>query len=46
MNIERIHEALASSGLSLAQQDLVADRLTRLWQRIEAEPKSARPHNR
>jgi hypothetical protein len=42
MNVERIHQGLASSGLSLAQQELVADRLTRLWQRIETEPKSAR----
>ena len=41
MNVERVRESLASSGLSVGQQELVAGRLTRLWQRIEAEPKSS-----
>jgi hypothetical protein len=39
MNVERVADSLAGSGLSADQQQLVAERLERLWQRIDDEPK-------
>jgi hypothetical protein len=39
MNVERIRESLPQSGLDAAGQALVSERLERLWQRIEDEPK-------
>jgi hypothetical protein len=39
MNVERIREAIPPSGLDAAGQALVSERLERLWQRIEDEPK-------
>jgi hypothetical protein len=42
MNIERTTAALPETALSRSQQDLVADRIDRLWQRIQDQPKSAK----
>jgi hypothetical protein len=42
MNVERVRASLATSGLDEAGQQMVLDRLSRLWERIEAEPKSAK----
>jgi hypothetical protein len=42
LNIERIREGLPDSGLPPESQELVLDRLDRLWARIEAEPKSTK----
>jgi hypothetical protein len=42
MNIERTQAAVPTSGLSPEDQTLVLDRLARLWQRIEDEPKSGK----
>ena len=39
LNVERVREGLGTSGLSPEQQAVVADRLDRLWQRVEGEPK-------
>jgi hypothetical protein len=41
-SIETVIAALPESGLSASEQALVSDRLTRLADRIEAEPKSRR----
>jgi hypothetical protein len=40
LNIGRVRDGLPSSSLTSDQQAVVADRLGRLWQRIEEEPKS------
>jgi hypothetical protein len=42
MNVERVREALATSGLPEDGQQLVMKRLDELWERVEAEPKSAK----
>jgi hypothetical protein len=42
MNVERSLAAAPTSGLSQQDQDLVLDRLHRLWQRIEDQPKSGK----
>jgi len=42
MNVERVTQSLESSGLDEAGRHLVLERLDRLWERIEAEPKSAK----
>ena len=42
MNVERVREALATSGLPEDGQQLVMKRLDDLWERVEAEPKSAK----
>jgi hypothetical protein len=42
MNVERTREAIADGPLAPDQREVVRDRLDRLWQRIESEPKSAR----
>lgn len=42
MNVERTRDALASSPLTADQQAIVRDRIDRLWERIEAQPKSAK----
>jgi hypothetical protein len=42
MNVKRVQESLATSGLDQEGQQLVLGRLDRLWERIEAEPKTTR----
>jgi len=42
MNVERTREALPGSALSPDQQAVVGERLDRLWERIESEPKSTK----
>jgi hypothetical protein len=42
MNVERSLAAAPASGLSEQDQQLVLDRLRRLWQRIEDQPKSGK----
>jgi hypothetical protein len=42
MNVERSLAAAPASGLSEQDQQLVLDRLNRLWQRIEDHPKSGK----
>ena len=42
MNVERVRAALPTCGLDEAAQALVSERLERLWQRIEDEPKSGK----
>jgi hypothetical protein len=42
MNVERVQASLATSGLDPNGQRLVLDRLNRLWDRIEAEPKTTK----
>ena len=42
MNTERTREALASPRTDPAVRDVVAPRLERLWEQVEAVPKSAR----
>ena len=42
MNVERTRSAVATSGVDQHSQQLILDRLDRLWQRIEAEPKSGK----
>ena len=42
MNVERVRAAIPDSGLDVAGQALVLERLERLWQRIEDEPKSGK----
>ena len=42
MNVERVSQALATSGLPEEAQAMVLARLERLWARIEAEPKSTK----
>ena len=39
LNVERVREGLTGTELSADQRAVIADRLDRLWQRIEAEPK-------
>ena len=39
-NVEKVGAGVGQYGLSADEQALVRDRLDRLWQRIEAEPKS------
>jgi hypothetical protein len=41
LNVERTAAALGDYALDAALQDAVRDRLTRLWERVEAEPKPA-----
>jgi len=41
-SLETARAALAGTALSAAEQALVAERLDRLWARVEAEPKSMR----
>jgi hypothetical protein len=41
-NVERVQAALATSGLTSEEQQVVAGRLGRLWARVEVEPKSAK----
>jgi Uncharacterised nucleotidyltransferase len=41
-SLETARETLAETALSPAEQALVAERLERLWARVEAEPKSMR----
>ena len=40
MNVERVREQARAVGLSDDEYRTVMDRLDRLWERIEAEPKS------
>ena len=40
MNFERVREGLGDYGISEAERSVVLSRLTRLWDRIELEPKS------
>ena len=42
MNVERVRAALPTCGLDEAGQALVSERLERLWQRIEDQPKSGK----
>jgi hypothetical protein len=42
MNIERTRSAALASGVDQHSQELILDRLARLWQRIEDEPKSGK----
>jgi Uncharacterised nucleotidyltransferase len=42
MNVERTRDALSGSSLSPDQQSVVRERLERLWDRIESEPKSTK----
>jgi hypothetical protein len=42
LNVERVRAAVATSSLDAAGQERVRDRLDRLWQRVEDEPKSGR----
>lgn len=42
MNVERTRSAVPTSGVDQHSQQLILDRLDRLWQRIEAEPKSGK----
>jgi hypothetical protein len=42
MNVERTRDALDDGRLTADQGQVVRDRLERLWQRIEAEPKSTK----
>jgi hypothetical protein len=42
MNVERTRDALPGSSLTPDQQALVGERLERLWERIESEPKSTK----
>jgi hypothetical protein len=42
MNLERAREGLAGSGLDESPRREIAARIDRLWERIEAEPKSLR----
>ncbi len=39
LNVERVTESLVTSGLSPSQREVVVERLERLWERIESEPK-------
>jgi hypothetical protein len=41
-NVELVSASLADSGLSPEGQELVMERLERLWERIEEEPKTAK----
>jgi hypothetical protein len=40
--MERTRSAVAGSSLTPDQQAVVSDRLERLWERIESEPKSTK----
>jgi hypothetical protein len=40
LNVERVREGLASAPITTDQRTLIASRLDRLWERIEAQPKS------
>jgi hypothetical protein len=40
LNLERIRDGLPASGLSPEHQQVILDRLHRLWERIETQPKS------
>lgn len=42
LNVERTRDALPTSNLTDDQQSVVRERLERLWERIEAEPKSTK----
>jgi hypothetical protein len=42
MNVERTRDALAGSALTPEQQGVVRERLERLWDRVEREPKSTK----
>ncbi|MGN6378365.1 MAG: hypothetical protein ACTHNU_05395 [Gaiellales bacterium] len=42
MNVDRVRESLATSGLPEDGQQLVMQRLDALWERVEAQPKSAK----
>jgi hypothetical protein len=42
MNVERTTDALTDISLTPPQRELVANRLTRFWSRIDAQPKSAK----
>jgi hypothetical protein len=42
LNLERLREGLGTVGLDEPDRQLVLDRIDRLWERIEAEPKSKR----
>jgi hypothetical protein len=42
MNVERTRNALAGSALTPEQQGVVRERLERLWDRVEREPKSTK----
>jgi hypothetical protein len=45
-NVERLREGLAGSGLSDLERAAIDDRLLRLWERVEREPKSLRWRSR
>ena len=40
MNFERVHAGLADYDMAQGERSVVAQRLDRLWERIDAEPKS------
>jgi hypothetical protein len=42
LNVERTRDAIAGSVLTPEQQEVVRERLERLWERIESEPKSTK----
>jgi hypothetical protein len=42
LNVERTRGAVAGSSLTPDQQAVVSDRVERLWERIESEPKSTK----
>jgi hypothetical protein len=42
LTLERAQEGIGAFDFSASQRDLVSSRLTRLWERIELEPKSRR----
>lgn len=42
LNLERVRDALPGYKFTGAERDVVADRLERLWARIESEPKPSR----
>jgi hypothetical protein len=45
-NVERLREELAGSGLGDLERAAIDDRLLRLWERVEREPKSLRWRSR
>ena len=40
MNVERVHDGIDGYDIAHSERVVVEERLDRLWERIEAEPKS------